>query len=109
MLGSLLGSVNKERILLFLYARDGGYPREIARFFNTDVAPIQRQMNRMEAGGIIYSQMVGRTKLYTLNPRYSFLPELKQLLDKALSFYPADEKEALLYSRQRPRRTGKPL
>ena len=35
MLESLLGSVNKERVLLFVYARGEGYPRDIARYFDT--------------------------------------------------------------------------
>lgn len=33
MLEALLGSVNKERVLFFIYARGEGYAREIARFF----------------------------------------------------------------------------
>ena len=35
--------------------------------------------------------------------------ELKALLEKALSFYPEDVRIALLASRRRPRRKGKPL
>jgi hypothetical protein len=109
MLESLLGSINRERVLVFLHARGEGYAREIARFFKTDLDPVQKQLERLEFGGIIYSRSAGKTRVYTLNPRYPFLAELKALLDKALSFYPAKEKEELTLVRQRPRRKDKPL
>jgi len=109
MLESLFGSINRERVLSFLYARGEGYPREIARFFETDLNPIQKQLEKLEAGGVLYSRLAGKTRLYALNPRYAFLSELKGLLEKALSFYPQDEREALLMNRRRPRRQGKPL
>jgi hypothetical protein len=109
MLESLLGSVNRERVLIFLFARKEGYAREIARFFKTDLNPIQKQLERLELGGIIYSKSAGKTRLCALNPRYAFLSELRALLEKALSFYPADERDALTLTRQRPRRKDKPL
>ncbi|MBI2330848.1 MAG: hypothetical protein HYU84_01485 [Chloroflexi bacterium] len=56
----------------------------------------------------VHSQGVGRTRLYTFNPRYPFLRELLALLEKALAFYPREEQERLLMNRRRPRRKGKP-
>ncbi len=109
MLESLFGSVNKERALLFLLVREEGYPRDIARFFATGLAPVQRQLDALERGGILVSRLAGRTRLYTFDPRYPLLDELKALLEKVLTFYPAEERERLLMSRQRPRRRGKPL
>jgi hypothetical protein len=109
MLESLLGSINRERVLVFLHARGEGYAREIARFFKTDLDPVQKQLERLEFGGIIYSRSAGKTRVYALNPRYPFLAELKALIDKALSFYPAAEKEELVLVRKRPRRKDKPL
>lgn len=109
MIEALLGSINRERVLIFLLARQEGYPREIAQFFKTDLAPIQNQLERLEQGNIAYSRMVGRTRLFAFNPRYPFLKELQQLLEKALSFYTEEEQEALLMNRRRPRRPGKPL
>jgi hypothetical protein len=107
MLEPLLGSVNREKVLLYLYGRNEGYAREIAAFFKTDLSPIQKQMERLEEGGVLYSRNVGKTRLYGLNPRYPFLAELKILLKKTLSFYPPDEKENLVIIRKRPRRKGK--
>jgi len=109
MLEALLGSVNKERVLLFIYSRGEGYPREIARFFSTDLTPVQRQLELLERGGILVSRLAGRTRLYTFNPRYPLLAEIKAMIGKALEFYPQDEQDRFLLIRQRPRRTGKPL
>ena len=109
MLEPLLGSVNAERCLLFILAREEGYASEIAKFFDTDLYGIQKQLDKLETGGVLASYKAGRTRLYRFNPRYSFLKELRSLLQKALGFYPADEQERLQVVRRRPRRRGKPL
>ena len=109
MLEALLGTVNKERVLLYLFARDEGYPREVAKFYGADLRSIQNQFENLEVGRVLYSRLVGNTRLYAFNPRYPFLEELKALLDKALSFYPDSEREQLVMVRKRPRRKGKPL
>lgn len=108
ILEPLLGSVNAERVLIYILAREEGYAREIARFFGADPDSIQKQLVKLEVGGILTSKEMGRTVIYRFNPRYAFLPELKQLLSRALEAYPAEEIERLQYSRRRPRRRGKP-
>ncbi len=109
MLEFLLGSVNKERVLVFVFARGEGYATEIARFFDTDLYGIQNQLDRLETGGILVSRKVGRTRLYTFNPRYALLIELKNLLEKGFDFYPEGMQESLLMNRRRPRQRGKQL
>jgi predicted ArsR family transcriptional regulator len=109
MLIPLLGTENSERVLIFLLTRSEGYAREIAQLFDTNLYAIQRQLEKLEAGGVLVSQTAGRTRLYQLNPRYPFLNELKQLLEKAFSFYPEDVRESLIMNRRRPRKRDKPL
>lgn len=109
MLEGLLGTVNREKVLLFLLAREECYPREVARFFDTDLRTIQNQLEKLEAGGVLYSRLVGNTRIYAFNPSYPFLEEIKILLEKALTFYPAAERDRLVMGRRRPRRKGKPL
>jgi hypothetical protein len=109
MLIALLGTENSERVLIFLLARSDGYAREITQFFNTNLYAIQRQLDKLEAGGVLVSRTAGRTRLYEFNPRYPFLRELKQLLEKALSFYPEEIRESLVMNRRRPRKRDKPL
>ncbi len=106
---AILGSTSRERVLLFILARSEGYATEIANFYNTDLAPIQRQLDKLEVGGVLASRKAGRTRLYSFNPRCPFLKELRALLDKVMTFCPRDLKERLLMNRRRPRRRGKPL
>jgi hypothetical protein len=108
MLEPLLGSESSERALIFILAREQGYATEIARHFNAALYAIQQQLEKLELGGVLVSKTAGRTRLYSFNPRYPFLKELKGLLSKALSFYPEVEREKLLMNRRRPRRRGKP-
>ncbi len=109
MLTSLLGTENSERVLIFLLIRNEGYAREIAQTFGASLYAIQRQLDKLEAGGVLVSHTAGRTRLYQFNPRYPFLRELKQLLEKAFSFYPDDVREELSMNRRRPRKRNKPL
>lgn len=109
MIEVLLGSKNAERVLIYIFAREEGYPREIARFFKTDLKSIQNQLDKLETGGVLVSREVGRTRPYVFNPRYPFLTELKSLLEKAFSFYSAKEQQELKMNRRRPRAKGKAL
>lgn len=109
MLAPILGSVSRERVLVFLLVRKEGYARQVAAHFDTDLDPIQKQLDRLELGGVLVSRTVGRTRLYSFNRRYPFLKELEALLEKALAFYPKGERERLSLIRRRPRRRGKPL
>lgn len=109
MIEVLLGSRNAERVLIYIFTRDEGYAREIANFYGTDLKPIQMQLDKFEKGGVLVSRSIGRTRPYEFNPRYPFLSELKALLEKALSFYPAEEQEELTMNRRRPRAKGKAL
>ncbi len=105
----LLGSKSCEQVLLFILARDEGYPREIARFFDVDYRPIRNQLDKLETGGVLVSREAGRTQLYSFNPRCPFLKELRALLEKVMIFCPDDLKTQLVMNRRRPRRRGKPL
>ena len=109
MLEPLFGSVNRERVLLYILARGEAYAREVATYFEAALLGVQRQMEGLEPGGVLYSRKAGRTRLYDFNPRYAFLPELKELLEKVLTFYPDEEKERLIMARKRPRRKDKPF
>ncbi len=109
MIEVLLGSKNAERVLIYINSREEGYAREIARYFNTDLKSIQKQLNKLEKGGVLASRDVGKTRPYVFNPRYPFLTELKALLAKAFSFYSAKEQEELVMNRRRPRAKSKAL
>jgi predicted transcriptional regulator len=109
MLEVLLGSRSCEQVLLFMLTREEGYSREIARFFDVDYRPIRNQLDKLEAGGVLVSRQVGKTRLYSFSARCPYLKELKELLQKVMTFCPDDPRERLLMSRRRPRGRGKPL
>jgi DNA-binding transcriptional ArsR family regulator len=109
MLDNLLGNKTAERVLLYLANYGQGYPREIAATFGSSVSVVLKQLTRLENGGILVSRMLGRTRLYELNPRWFFYKELKALLEKALAALPAEEVKKYYRARRRPRRAGKPL
>jgi predicted transcriptional regulator len=109
MLTALIGSETREQALVFIFAREKGYALEIADFYELGVSQVQRQLDLMEAGSILVSHKIGRTRLYEFNPRLFYLAELKALLEKTLAFYPPAIQEDLTTNRRRPRRRNKPL
>jgi hypothetical protein len=108
MLAGLLGSANKERVLVYLAARQRGYARQIARFFDAPLSPVQNALDKLEAAGVIVSRSVGTTREYEFNPRYPGNGQVLDLVRRALSLYPEDIRQSLLIARTRPRRKGKP-
>ena len=100
MLEPILGSVSCERVLLFILSRGEGYGRQIARFFETDLDPIQKQLDKLELGGVLISRAMGRQLLFSFNPEYAFLLELKALLVKALSKHPLNLQKKLGMERE---------
>ena len=109
MLASLLGSVNKERVLAYLAQREVGYAREIARLFDAPLSPVQKALDGLEEAGVIVGRPVGRTREYGFNPRYVARDELRALVNRAVELYPPDLRDRLRPGRTRPRRRGKPL
>ena len=110
MLEGVFGNATAEKVLLYLEQFEEGYALGIARTFdNLPVSMVQRQLERLAAAGVLVSQLQGRTRLFTWNPRFAFESELRALLRKALKLLPAAERERYFVARRRPRRTGKRL
>lgn len=109
MLEPIFGSEIRELILIYLAARKQGYAREIASFYTKSLSPVQKQLDRLENGNVLVSFLSGRTRVYSFNPRYPFLKELLDILNRAITFYPKEKRDELLLIRKRPRRKGKPL
>jgi len=109
MLEPLFESPAKGKILLYIHTHGESYAREIARDLGLYLRAVQYQLLKLEHGGVLYSKLKGKVRLFGINPRYPFKKELEALLDKALSFVPERERGKLWSPRLRPRRTGKPL
>ncbi len=108
MFKALFGSEKKGKILLYLYTNGETHATDIAKVFKFYLNTVQNQLLSMERGGVLYSKLKGKVRLFGINPRYPFKKELEALLEKALDFIPETEKEKFYLRRLRPRRTGKP-
>jgi len=109
VLEPLLNSEKKEKIFLYLYTHGKSYAREIASIFKFHLNTVQNQLSNLEKGGVLYSKLKGKVRLFGMNPRYPFKKELEALFEKVLKFIPEKEKEKFYKPRLRPRHTGKPL
>ena len=108
MLEGLFGNSVIEKIFFTLFVYGEGYPLGMAKTFDEPVNKFQQQLKRLEDSGIIVSRLVGKVRLYTFNPRYPFLDELKSLISRAYEYVPQNETELYYRKRTRPRRAGKP-
>lgn len=105
----LFGNKTAEKVLLYMQNYGEGHASEISATFSIPLNMIQKQLKRLEAGGILVSQPKGRTRLYLWNPRYFFKKELQSLLSKGLDSLGEEETRMYYRKRTRPRRSGKPL
>jgi len=109
MLEAVVGSVAAERVLLYLQNYDQAYGREIAATFDLAQSQVQKQLVKLESGGVLVSRLAGRTRLYQWNPRNPLVPPLRALLNAALDSLPIAEQQRYFRRRKRPRRSGKAL
>jgi DNA-binding transcriptional ArsR family regulator len=108
MLEPVLGSRAAERTLLFLQRYDEAYPRQVALAFGMPISQVQKQLSKLEEGGVLVSRLVGRTRVYGWNPRSVFVEPLRGLLQVALENLPPEQVAPFTDGRRRPRRPGKP-
>ena len=111
MIESLFGNPVIEKILFYILMNEKTYASQLTQVFEVHLFSFQKALERLEKGGVIVSQMAGKTRLYQFNPRYPLLEELKLFLRKAYSFLPETLRLKYYESpiRKRPRRKGKPL
>ena len=108
MLEAAFGSLAAERVLLFLQRYEQAYGRQIALAFDMPVSEVQKQLRKLEGGGLLASRMVGRTRIYDWNPRSVFVAPLRLLLQVMLENLPPEQRAPYADGRRRPRRAGKP-
>lgn len=109
-LQTLFGGKAPARVMLYIENYSEGYASLIARTFGMPVSEIQKQLDKFEQAGVLVSRMVGRSRVYTWNPRDRALTGLHTLLRDTLDHGIPDETLQRYYrERQRPRRKGKRL
>ena len=96
MLEAFCGNQSIQKVLLFLFVNGKCYGTQLHHLLQSSLTPIQKALLRLEKSGVILSHYEGKTRLYQFNPVYPLLPELEQLLKKAYTLLPPQEKK--LYS-----------
>jgi DNA-binding transcriptional MocR family regulator len=107
ILEAVFGNRSAVQVLLFLEAYGSGHARRIADTYEVPLRSIQRQLQRLEANGVLVSRAVGRTRLFEFNMRSPSVRNLRVLLAAELDLLPEEDVKRYYRQRQRPRRTGK--
>jgi DNA-binding IclR family transcriptional regulator len=105
---SPFGAKSRSRVLLALRLLGDSYPRELARLLETPLSAVQKALRGLELVGLVAGWVMGRTRLYQLNPRYFAADTLFAYLSR-LSEPEQHLKDRAAELRRRPRRPGKPL
>lgn len=111
MLGTtstLFGTENRSRVLIALRLLEQSWASELSALLGLRLFVVQTALRSLELEGALVSQLVGRSRVFSLNPRYVAARELSELLWK-LGSLDVDLQQQLAERRRRPRRSGKEL
>lgn len=91
MLEVLFGNKSAVRVLLYLSRRSEAYATEISKNLGIPLNMVQKQLERLEDGGIFKSDYRGKLRIYRWNPDFPFFEDLQKILNKEIAFRdPAD-------------------
>jgi predicted transcriptional regulator len=105
---SPFGSQTRTRLLVALELLEQSYARELARLLGASLSAVQKGLASLERDALIAGRLVGRTRLFQIDPRYFAAAQLRALLTKMLVVDRGLKAQAAEL-RRRPRRTGKRL
>ena len=106
---AVFGSRTAGQVMLFLEHYGEAHGRQIARAFDIPASMVHKQLKRLESGGLIVGRDVGRTRVFTWNPRSQTAKHLRLFLRAELDALPEDVIDRYFRERNRPRATGKPV
>ena len=84
MLESILGSLVREQVLVYLHAFGEGYARQIADYFHSSLDSVQKQLKRLECDDVLISRRFGRTIVYEFSDEFPFRSEIGLLVEKLI-------------------------
>lgn len=105
---SPFGSLTRTRVLVALSLLSTSYQRELARLLGASASVVQKALSSLERDGLVAGRLMGRTRMYTVNPRFFARHELEALL-RRLADADAELQARTAELRRRPRRAGKLL
>lgn len=109
MIEIIVGNKTAEKVLLYMANYNECYAKGISTVFKVPLFSVQKQLLKFESGGILVSQLKGKTRMFYWNPRFPLRAELLVFLKRAIELLPESEQEKYFTARRRPRRTAKPL
>ena len=109
MLEGIFGNKSAERVLLHVLHYGEIHASAIARDYEMALNPIKSQLDRFERAGVLVSKEMGRTRVYSFNPKSPLTAPVKNLVQLVYDSIPLKERERIFHSRRRPRRKGKPV
>ena len=81
-IGSPFGSETRTRVLVALQLLGSSFQRELARLLERSPSVVQKALSGLERDGIVSGRPIGRTRSYSLNPRYFGIKELEAFLSR---------------------------
>jgi DNA-binding transcriptional ArsR family regulator len=105
---SPFGSATRTRLLVALGLLGQSYARELGRLLDAPLSVVQKAITGLERDGLIAGRLIGRTRLFEINPRYFAVKDLRAFLARLAAADP-DLERRVAALRRRPRRSGKPL
>jgi DNA-binding transcriptional ArsR family regulator len=107
-LSSPFGSTTRTRVLVALRLLGSSFPRELARLLAVSPSLVLKALRSLERDGLVAGRTIGRSRVYTLDPRYFAKEDLQRYLVR-LSQGDVELRQRVAQLRRRPRWTGKPL
>ncbi|MBT5856113.1 winged helix-turn-helix transcriptional regulator [bacterium] len=108
MLNYLFGSKHTEVILFVIHKKKRCYANDLADRLQVAVNGVQYTLEKLEKGGLLVSEKIGKTRVFTLNEEYPLHKELKTLARKAYDLMPESEKIKFENKLLKKRRKTKP-
>ena len=109
MLEGVFGNRTAEKVLLHVFHHGQIHASAIAQDLGLALNPIKGQLDRFEQAGVLVSTEMGRSRVYSFNPKSPFIGPIRELIRIVYESIPLREREQLFATRRRPRRKGKPV
>ncbi len=111
LLETVFGNRTAARVVAYVEQYGEAYASQIAKAFGMPVSQVQKQLRRLEAGGLLVNKMLGRTRVYFWNPRTASVKGLRMVVSTEIEAFleSGDPLVETFLQRRRPRREGKPL
>ena len=109
MLEGIFGNRTAERVLLHIFHYGEAHASAIAKDCGIALSPVKGQLDRFERAGILVSKEMGRTRVYSYNPKSPLAGPVRTLIKILYDSIPLKEREVIFSTRRRPRRKGKPV